>query len=279
MKDLGSKFSTAFNFVIIGILITTSYIILYFFSVDSSGSFFLPVIISTQLLFIVLCLILYSRFIIVLKEQISLSFTLEKNKLEQAYNKKIEKSLRELHSLRHDMRNHLLIIDGYAQKNDNEKVHNYASKLIGDLNQTAIIDTPSPIVSSLLSIKYEEMIQASIQFHHTLLFDSIRISEKDITIILGNLLDNAITAAGKCNDGYINLEIKQISNMLEIHIENNHIEHISESNDTFITSKNDPNHLHGLGIKNVRATVNRLHGQINISYTGETFSVDLLLPN
>lgn len=105
------------------------------------------------------------------------------------------------------------------------------------------------------------------------------IPDKELTTILGNLLDNAIDAAKKCDSGFIRLEMQQDGQILKIHIENNYIGKISESNNIFITSKDDPHHLHGLGIKNVRATVDRLRGHMNISYTDETFTVDLLLPN
>lgn len=42
--------------------------------------------------------------------------------------------------------------------------------------------------------------------------------------MLGNILDNAITAASKLDNGYINLAIKQADTYLAIHCENNHHE-------------------------------------------------------
>ena len=39
------------------------------------------------------------------------------------------------------------------------------------------------------------------------------------------------------------------------------------------------NLLHGIGIKNVRKVVSDLNGQIDISYTDDTFHVGILLPN
>lgn len=46
-----------------------------------------------------------------------------------------------------------------------------------------------------------------------------------------------------------------------------------------LQTKKDKNLLHGIGIKNVRKVVSDLNGQIDISYTDDTFHVGILLPN
>ena len=56
-------------------------------------------------------------------------------------------------------------------------------------------------------------------------------------------------------------------------------EKIKEKNGEFATTKKDKNLLHGIGIKNVRKVVSDLNGQIDISYTDDTFHVGILLPN
>ena len=58
-----------------------------------------------------------------------------------------------------------------------------------------------------------------------------------------------------------------------------HCEKIKEKNGEFATTKKDKNLLHGIGIKNVRKVVSDLNGQIDISYTDDTFHVGILLPN
>jgi hypothetical protein len=62
-------------------------------------------------------------------------------------------------------------------------------------------------------------------------------------------------------------------------IDNCHCEKIKEKNGEFATTKKDKNLLHGIGIKNVRKVVSDLNGQIDISYTDDTFHVGILLPN
>lgn len=97
--------------------------------------------------------------------------------------------------------------------------------------------------------------------------------------ILGNLLDNAITAASKCSDGWIKADLQQEDSILVITIDNSHAEEIQEKDGVFTSTKTDNADIHGIGIKNVRKAVNDLRGQIEITYTENTFHVCIMLPN
>ena len=57
------------------------------------------------------------------------------------------------------------------------------------------------------------------------------------------------------------------------------MEAIKEHQGIFKTTKTDTTYRHGLGIKNIRSTVEQLNGQIDITYTEDTFYVDILVPN
>ena len=100
-----------------------------------------------------------------------------------------------------------------------------------------------------------------------------------MTTILGNLLDNALTAASKCPGGWMNVSLRQVDSSLIITIDNSHAESISEKSGVFASTKSDRPHLHGIGIKNVRKAVKDLNGQIEIYYTEDVFHVGITLPN
>ena len=107
----------------------------------------------------------------------------------------------------------------------------------------------------------------------------VAIDDFSITTIIGNLFDNAITAAQKCSSPWVRASLSQSGSYLELTIDNCHCEKIKEKNGEFATTKKDKNLLHGIGIKNVRKVVSDLNGQIDISYTDDTFHVGILLPN
>ena len=75
------------------------------------------------------------------------------------------------------------------------------------------------------------------------------------------------------------MDLSQSDSYLALEMQNSHIETIKESNGEFITTKEDKNILHGIGIKNVRKAVEALNGQLSITYTKDTFTVHILVPN
>ena len=82
--------------------------------------------------------------------------------MEKEYSAQIDNKLKQLHSLRHDMKNHLIIINGYAIKGESNKISTYIDRISNDLSLTKTVDSGSHIVSALISekeklAKYEQM--------------------------------------------------------------------------------------------------------------------------
>ena len=117
-------------------------------------------------------------------------------------------------------------------------------------------------------------------------FSNILVDDYLLITILGNLMDNAIEASEKLEKELriIELSISQLDSYLDICIKNNHREVIIKSGQDFVSTKKesgtaDNRLFHGIGLKNVRKTVEKLNGHINIEYTDTTFAVSALIPN
>ena len=110
-------------------------------------------------------------------------------------------------------------------------------------------------------------------------FSTINMDDFHLVSLLSNLLDNAITAAAKCPDGFIRLAITEVKNYIQIECTNNHQEQIQQKNNIFFTTKATQKEIHGLGIKSMRKTVEKLRGEIHIDYTEDSFHVSILVPN
>ena len=141
------------------------------------------------------------------------------------------------------------------------------------------IQTSSTAVSAILNEKYAMAQQENISCKITCDFPDLKVDDFTMITILGNLFDNAITAASKCADGWIRANLQQQDSILTITIDNSHAEEIREKDGVFTSTKTDKSDIHGIGIKNVRKAVNNLRGQIDINYTESTFHVGILLPN
>lgn len=221
----------------------------------------------------------YRKLIEMMNEQIQQRVLIEKYSMQLSYTKDVDESLKALSKLRHDFKNHLLIIDGYARKNELDKQKEYICKLNDEIGATKIYDTQSTLVSSILNTKNAICEKQGVILSVNDQFHTINIDDFHMITILGNILDNAITAAAKTGKGRIDLSMIQLDSYLEITCKNNHCEKIKKRNGSLLTTKKVDTDNHGLGLGNVIDSVERLHGQWNLEYDEKYFSVRIILPN
>lgn len=228
---------------------------------------------------LVLSLSSYCKIIEVLKEQMTQKLLVEKYEMEISYLGNIQESLESLSHIRHDFKNHLIVLDSYAAQNRISELRNYISRVNTELVNTRLISTPNDLISSILNTKNTVCQKQHITFLTNCDFQKIYLSDFEIITILGNIIDNAITAASKTKNGRVELSLLQVDDYLEISCKNNYNGIINEKNGIFTSTKEDTGAMHGLGIKNVRQCVDTLCGTINIQYNTMNFSVDILIPN
>ena len=267
-----------FNAVVISISVILGYTTLSL-NLWDSGSTILPVIFATIFVLIIICISLYNKFLSIIEENTNYRFKLELDKMEQEYSAKLDDKLKQLHSLRHDMKNHLIVIDGYASQHNDRKIHEYIHNISEDLSLTNTVDSGSHIVSALIAEKEDKAKSQNIRCEININTPGINIDDFSITTIIGNLFDNAIKAASECEHGWIRFSITQTGSYMSIVIENSYSGNIIENNGEFTSTKNDKVLPHGIGIKNVRKVVSNLNGHIDFSYASGYFSVKAELPN
>ena len=267
-----------FNAVVISISVILGYTTLSL-NLWDSGSTILPVIFATIFVLIIICISLYNKFLSIIEENTNYRFKLELDKMEQEYSAKLDDKLNQLHSLRHDMKNHLIVIDGYASQHNDRKIHEYIHNISEDLSLTNTVDSGSHIVSALIVEKEDKAKSQNIRCEINISTPGINIDDFSITTIIGNLFDNAIKAASECEHGWIRFSLTQTGSYMNIVIENSYSGNIIENNGEFTSTKNDKVLPHGIGIKNVRKVVSNLNGHIDFSYASGYFSVKAELPN
>ena len=108
------------------------------------------VIFATIFVLIIICISLYNKFLSIIEENTNYRIKLELDKMEKEYSVQIDDKLKQLHSLRHDMKNHLIILYGYAAKNETDHICAYINRIADDLSLTNTVDSGSHIVSALI---------------------------------------------------------------------------------------------------------------------------------
>ena len=277
-RKIRSRYYLYFSVIILAVCLLLSYATLYICRREPESQI-LPLLFSTLIILVLLCISLYDKFLILIEENANYKMQAEINRLQEDYALQIGENLNVLRSVRHDIKNHLIIIDGYASQKNFEKIHEYISRIGERFKDTAPIQTSATAVSAILNEKYALAQQKNISCEITCDFLDLKVDDFTMITILGNLLDNAITAASKCADGWIRANLQQQDSLLTITIDNSHAEEIREKDGVFTSTKTGKPNIHGIGIKNVRKAVSDLRGQIDINYTGSTFHIGIVLPN
>lgn len=103
------------------------------------------------------------------------------------------------------------------------------------------------------------------------------IADIDLTTIVANLLDNAFDACNSLDKEkrWIRFNLESRMGFVIIHVVNPYTEIISESHNSFKTTKQ--NHL-GIGITNVQNTVEKYEGIFEIDTSDKLFDISITIP-
>ena len=104
----------------------------------------------------------------------------------------------------------------------------------------------------------------------------------DINVLLGNLLENAIEAAGKTERKYLSVHVKLKRGILKVKIENSfessHILYEEQHGKDMVLKTTKPfTEQHGIGLKNVKKIVEKYNGTMAVTTQEGIFCVNLLL--
>lgn len=190
----------------------------------------------------------------------------------------IIKSQEQIHSFRYDMKYHVRELLSMAKSKNMEDMIEYLENMnLGTENPDEYVYSGNREFDSNLNYLLQ---RANDKLENVLLKVKIPeqslISAFDINIILSNLLDNAITAAEKSDEKYLNIDINANASLLYISIENSYNGIVKEHQGTFFTLKEDKQ-LHGYGLKNVKRIVKKYNGTMNTTYSESRFCTNIML--
>ena len=140
------------------------------------------------------------------------------------------------------------------------------------------IDTNHVIVNSILNTKYREAREKKIVFVVKVNdLSTLKIKDEDIVLILSNLLNNAIEACEKSERPVIKVKIMKEQKQIIIAVINTIDKEPKEECGKFITSKEENTELHGIGIQNIKDTVEKYGGTCVIRYDQMIFQFIIVI--
>ena len=149
------------------------------------------------------------------------------NSLMEKHYEEVENMYRQTRGWRHDYRNHIQTMKAYLQMGQYEKLSQYLSELEVDLNTVdTVIKTGNVVIDAILNSKISLAKHQDIQVKAKAIVPADlgnSISEVDLSIILGNLMDNAIEACQQIpdkKDRFIRVYIDILKGQLYLYIMN-----------------------------------------------------------
>lgn len=181
----------------------------------------------------------------------------------------------------HEFKNHIMCIESLVRSAKYEKLQEYVKEINGDIyKENNIINTNHTIINSILNTKYVEAMKKNIVIVFRVNdLSKIKLDDKDIVVLLSNVLSNAIEACEKCDEHkVIKLKFVVEEENLILSVRNRNVFPVQYSGDEIVSSKVLENDEHGYGIKNVKHVVKKYNGVYVIKNENEEFVVSIMIP-
>lgn len=168
--------------------------------------------------------------------------------------------------LTHDFTNQLNTIAGLIEQGNTKAaldlIRSNSSEV---LTNTLVVNTGNPMIDTLLSQKHSEASKKMIPVIFSLCnLSECPIASRDLLVLLGNLVDNAIEASEKIDDPCIQIKLQHSDRDFVLSVRNR------TTLGTVITNNAIPlstkgNIGHGMGLKNVISILQKYHAEYTLS--------------
>ncbi|GAA0106223.1 ATP-binding protein [Paraclostridium sordellii] len=204
-----------------------------------------------------------------------------KEKIDMQYNYylNLQESQNKVKRLYHDMSNHIMCIK--TMSSEQEDLNNYIDGISKNLNEfKEIYNTGNMILDIILNEKQAKCNENDISLYCDINFSKCNFIEMtDVCSIFSNIIDNAIEACNKINNGekYIKIRGTVVKSYYVIRCENSKINKIKIKNNKIITSKKDK-FIHGIGLKSVKSSLKKYDGELEIEDFESEFLLQIYIP-
>ena len=219
----------------------------------NQGLVVLPFVLVTSLVLLVAILILADHERLERASQLA--------GLREVYYQGLQQQERQVRQLRHDMRNHLTVVQGLLERGDTQGAVGYLEQMAGSQALQGVRRfCENESANVVLSAKAETMEQAGITADFAVsLPKDLPVADTDLVALLGNALDNAIEGVQNAAVKKITLRCRVDKGLLMLRLEN---PVGGEVNPDLSTTKADK-FSHGFGIPGMREIAERYHGTLD----------------
>lgn len=181
----------------------------------------------------------------------------------------------------HEYKNQIECLQTLNQNQKYGELGNYLEQISGEvLHELDAVDTNHAVVNAVINKKYREAIENNIVVVFQLSdLSELWLDEKDMVVILANLLDNAIEACKQTEERkVITIKINIEGGTLLLSVKNTYSGKLNCEKGTYLTTKENSKLEHGIGIKNIIKAVEKYGGTYAITPTEDEFIFSISIP-
>lgn len=269
---------TVNNFQIIFIALSSIALCGVLISVTMLSPVTLCICVSVIFLINILTLLMYSRLRVMQQREVENKTLEQRVSMYQNQFQIMQQSQEDLRSLRHDLKNHLLLVQTYLESNKIESAIQYIKEITQTHNaMNTYVHSGNEETDCVLNYLLGLAHQMKCEIHTSIKIPTeIFMSTLDLNILISNLLTNAIEATVQCDHKYLNIAMKFDRNILYISIYNTFQGTLCKQNNYFQTTKKDQE-IHGYGFKNIHAIIEKYHGVSSFRTENGIFKADMIL--
>lgn len=217
------------------------------------------------------------------KEELSYELTRLQSESEQIRGEEVQ--IRALHEnvrrLKHDMKNHLIVIASFLNDSDSEAAKEYVSEILDKLSRThSYIETGNLLLNHILNEKLKAAraegigVKAEVE---TLFFK--RMQSLDFAALFSNMLDNALEASQREPEGRREIQVAVLAKRgyEAVVVKNKISRSVLEKNPQLVSAKTERD-SHGMGVNQIKEIVEKYNGMYDFYEEDSYFCVGVYIP-
>lgn len=190
----------------------------------------------------------------------------------------MKESQSRIRALKHDMKNHVLALEGLAKGSKPEKLMEYLDSMQEFMkNPSEHIYTGNEVLDSLLNYKLQRAKEELKKVETDIVLpEKMNLHSFDFNVIVGNLLDNAIAASVQTDGQLLKFSMRMENGVLLLHMINSCMgipEGVCE-----IRRLSEKSYAgHGIGLTNVQRIVEKYHGDMEMHCKDNYMETEIML--
>lgn len=206
---------------------------------------------------------------------------LEQQKQFRSQDEEIRSLYESTRRLKHDMKNHIMVLSSYLAVEDYEGAREYASEILDKLNAiNSYVETGNELMNHIINEKLQSAREQGVQIKaeiENLSFGKMK--SIDFSALLNNMLDNAVEACQKERKGRRELHLNVFAKRgYEAICVKNRIENSVLQRNPELNSKKNDTASHGIGISRMREITESYQGMFDVYEADEFFCVCAYIP-